>query len=120
MNLSGTEYFRQKFSKLSLDQEVLQNKVFEECHFESCSFMECKFEKCRFMNCAFKDSLLNAVLPMECKFLEVAFQGCKVNAIDWTKSLEIRDLHFLRMPGQLLQFSLPQTARFKISPLPGP
>jgi fluoroquinolone resistance protein len=114
MDLSQAAYLKQKFTKLTLNKETLQNQVFDECHFEGCTFIDCKFEKSRFINCEFKDSLLSAVVPMECRFIEVHFNGCKVNAIDWTKTLEIRELSFSQCQVNFSNFRFLKLTALKI------
>jgi fluoroquinolone resistance protein len=94
MSLERSQYVKEKLVKLSLSGETLNSVLFEDCLFELCSLVNCKLVKVRFINCQFKDCLLSGVVPMDSRFLEVAFRGSKVNAVDWTKTQEIRDLSF--------------------------
>lgn len=94
MSLDRSQYLRERLSKLALSGETLTSLLFEECLFENCSLINCKLVKVRFLNCQFKDCLLSGVVPLDSRFVEVAFRGSKVNAIDWTKTQEIRELSF--------------------------
>jgi fluoroquinolone resistance protein len=94
MEYAQNGYLKEKFVKISIGEETLSAKIFEECGFEGCSFIGTKIEKSAFINCTFENSILSAVAPHECRFLDVKFSGCKVIGIDWTKSLKIRDLSF--------------------------
>lgn len=82
--------------KLTSANETFKSVDFEECDFSGCSFISCRFEKCRFLNCRFEDSILSAVVPMDCRFIDVKFSRSKVIGIDWTKAQTIRGLEFYK------------------------
>lgn len=87
-------YYQEKFSGLSLTEETVKGTVFEECSFEDCSFITCTFERLRFINCKLANCILSAVVPMNSRFDDVSFTSCKVIGIDWTRTTEVRELHF--------------------------
>jgi fluoroquinolone resistance protein len=94
MVFKGNSYYQEKFAHLSLTNEVIKSKSFEECEFISCSFLDCKFEKIKFLNTQFTDCILSAVVPMDCRLNGVRFFRSKAIGIDWTKAEKIRDLEF--------------------------
>lgn len=87
-------YYREKFTGLALNDATVKEVFFEECTFEACSFITCRFERLRFLGCRLEGCVLSAVTPMNCRFEKVDFTSCKVIGIDWTRTLETRDMHF--------------------------
>lgn len=106
MSFTEDYYYQEKFSKLALTREKIKSRAFEECEFTGCSFIDCQFEKSKFINCKFSECILSAIIPMNCRFLEVQFNNCKVIGIDWTKSTEIRELHFSECQVSYSNFKL--------------
>jgi len=94
MNFTKTDYYQEKFSKLSFSNEGIELIEFEECDFVGCTFIDCEFKKCKFLNCKFINCLLSAVKFSSSSVIEVSFTQCKVIGIDWTKSQQVRDLQF--------------------------
>jgi fluoroquinolone resistance protein len=114
MNFAENIYYQEKFSKISLSNEIFRSKLFEECEFDGCSFINCRLEKCRFLNCNFNESILSAVIPVDCRWIETRFTKCKVIGIDWTKTLEIRDLDFKESQINYSNFKLMKIPRIKV------
>ena len=114
MTFTDVAYYQEKFSKLKSSNEIIKSREFEECDFTGCSFISCTFEKCKFLNCKFNDCILSAVIPMDCRFLDVKFYKCKVIGMDWTKTQKIQKLdfnecqinysnfRFLKIPGTVI------------------
>jgi fluoroquinolone resistance protein len=94
MSFPEDTYFEEKFAALSMADEAVTSKTFEDCVFDGCSFINIKFVNCKFINCKFNDCILSAVVPMNCRFIEAEFNHCKTMGIDWTKTQLIRDLKF--------------------------
>jgi fluoroquinolone resistance protein len=96
MSTSFTEdaYFQQKFSAISLSNEIIKSKEFEECVFNGCNFINCKFEKCNFISCKFNDCVISAINPVDSCITEIEFCKCKVIGCDWTKTSQIHGLDF--------------------------
>lgn len=105
-------YFKEKFSNLSLENEELSLKVFEECEFIDCSLINCKLKKCKFLKCVFSNCSISALVPLDSRLNEVSFNGCKVIGVDWTKSQYLKDLMFTGCQLNYSSFKLlkiPQT-----------
>jgi fluoroquinolone resistance protein len=115
VNGSGVYHLKEKLHKISFAGGTLPAGVYEECLFESCSYIDCKFLEIKLINCVFKDCLLSAVSPLDCRFLEVKFAGCKVVGVDWTRTLEIRDLGFDQCQVDLSNFRFLKLAGLKIA-----
>ena len=94
MTFSENNYYRNKFTGLSLAESRLVSKVFEECEFTGCMFITCKLEKCKFIGCKFNECILSAVDPVDCRFMEASFVKCKAIGIDWTRTAQVQDLSF--------------------------
>ncbi len=94
MQFTQSEYIEQKISKVEILSEHVDNRVFEECTFSECNFIECKFNACSFLNCKFIDSVLSAIIPMNCRFVENSFTNSKTIGIDWTKAAQVQGLSF--------------------------
>jgi fluoroquinolone resistance protein len=115
MTFEQKNYYKEKFSKLALSQEVFNSLSFEECEFSNCSLIECKFEMSKFLNCVFKECILSAVTPLDCRFNEVKFIGCKVIGMDWTKAHKVRDLEFFQSQINYSNFRFLSLSKIKIS-----
>jgi uncharacterized protein YjbI with pentapeptide repeats len=116
MSFTKTDYYQEKFTRLSLTGETFKAIAFDECEFAACSFINCKFEKSKFLNCRFNECVLSAVVPMDCRLNEVRFLKCKVIGIDWTKTQQVRDLDFAESQVNYSSFklmSLPKTRLIK-------
>ena len=87
MDFSRDSYYREKLSKLSLENEPIRAKDFEECEFDSCIFVGCRFEKCKFINCKFTDCILSAIEPVDSRFIEVSFTKSKVIGFDGARHM---------------------------------
>jgi fluoroquinolone resistance protein len=111
MSFPENSYYHEKFAKISLSNEHLASKLFEECEFNGCTFINCRLEKCRFLNCKFNECIISAVIPVDCRWIEPGFTKCKVMGIDWTKTLELRDPVFKE--------SQINYSSFKLMKLPG-
>ena len=104
-------YIKDIFSKVTVSDENLDSRVFEECRFDHCSFTNCKLEKCKFINCRFESCILSAVIPVNCRFQEPRFYRCKLMGMDWTLAAELSEPDFLECQ---LNYS-----NFKLLKLPG-
>jgi fluoroquinolone resistance protein len=114
MSFDENIYYREKFSKIILSNEIIGLKLFEECDFNGCSFIDCRLEKCRFINCKFNECILSAVIPLDCRWIETRFTKCKVIGIDWTKTLEIRDLVFKESQINYSSFKLMKLPKIQV------
>lgn len=94
MDFTKNDYYQEKFTTLSLSNEVIKEIEFEECEFNNCSFVDCKFEKCRFINCKFNDCMMSAIILTQSRFSEVNFSNCKVIGFDWSSTEYIQDINF--------------------------
>jgi fluoroquinolone resistance protein len=124
VNFAETTYYQVHFSKLTSANEIITSRSFEECGFTGSSFISSKFEKCRFLNCEFNDCVLSAIVPMDCRFIDVKFRNCKVIGIDWTKTQKVQELdfdkcqinysnfRFLKIPGTKIMNSEAKEADF--------
>ncbi len=114
MGFTENAYYQEKFNHLSLTNEVIKARAFEECEFIACSFIDCKFEKSKFLNCKFTECILSAVVPMDCRLNDVHFLKSKVMGIDWTKTDKIRDLDFRESQINYSSFKLLVIPKTKI------
>jgi fluoroquinolone resistance protein len=94
MSFNEEYYYKQTFAGLSLVDEAIQAKTFEECVFEDCHFLNCSFEKSRFLNCHFHGCVISAANLLSCRFVQPVFRKCKVIGIDWTKTILLREPEF--------------------------
>jgi uncharacterized protein YjbI with pentapeptide repeats len=94
VDFTKNDYYQEKFTTLSLSNEVIKEIEFEECEFNNCSFVDCKFEKCRFINCKFNDCMMSAIILTQSRFSEVNFSNCKVIGFDWSSTEYIQDINF--------------------------
>ncbi len=114
ISFSEKTYYQARFAKISLSNENLNSKSFEECEFSSCSFINCKLEKCRFLNCKFSECILSAVIPSDCRWIETGFTKCKAIGIDWTTAKEIRELAFHECQINYSSFKLINLSKIKV------
>jgi fluoroquinolone resistance protein len=114
MNFTESVYYREKFSKLVLENEKITLKVFEECEFVDCNLINCRFEKCKFLTCTFSECIISALTPLDCRFNEVNFKGCKVIGVDWTKTQYLKDLNFAGCQVNYSNFKLLKISRIKL------
>jgi fluoroquinolone resistance protein len=115
MAFEQKNYLQEKFSKLSFNKETFKSLSFEDCEFSGCSFIECKFEMSKFLNCVFKECIMSAVAPVDCRFIEVKFNGCKVIGMDWTKAHKVQDLEFTQSQINYSNFRFLGLAKIKIT-----
>jgi fluoroquinolone resistance protein len=87
-------HFQETFTALSLGDETLDNRIYDECVFNACSFIGTKLSPCRFTGCKFNDCTLSAVILLNSRFSDVSFTSCKAIGIDWTRAAELRDIVF--------------------------
>jgi len=106
MNFTKNDYFQEKFSRLTLSKEIIEEIEFEECQFTNCTFIDCEFKKCKFLNCTFTDCLLSAINLSWSTINEIKFNQCKVIGIDWTKTQQVRDLQFIKSEINYSNFSM--------------
>jgi fluoroquinolone resistance protein len=114
MSFLESVYYQEKFSRLSVLNEIIEAREFEECEFEVCSFLNCKFEKCQFLRCELKECTFSAIDPHESRFLEVKFSGSKVIGFDWAKSAKVEDLEFTDCQINYSNFKLLKVPKIKI------
>jgi fluoroquinolone resistance protein len=94
MSFNEEYYYKQTFAGISLINEAVRAKNFEECVFEDCHFLNCSFEKSRFLNCQFHGCVISAANLLSCRFVQPVFRKCKVMGIDWTKTILLREPEF--------------------------
>ncbi|MEN8614155.1 pentapeptide repeat-containing protein [Dehalogenimonas sp. THU2] len=111
MGFPKTAYYRETFTGLSLSNETITGREFDECEFIRCSFVDCKFESCKFLSCRLVECVISAIKPVNCRFREVKFLKSKVIGFDWTKAIVIEDLEF---DGCQINYS-----NFRLLKLPG-
>jgi uncharacterized protein YjbI with pentapeptide repeats len=111
--LTGDDFYKKKFSNISLSGKALKGKEFENCIFDKCKFIDVSFNKCRFIECVFKNCLLSAIKPYGSTFNEIKFVDCKVIGVDWTKASRVLFLSFLRCNISYSNFSYLAFSKFK-------
>lgn len=114
MKFTENAYFQEKFTRLSLSGETIEDIIFEECEFIGCSFINCKFEKCKFLNCRFNECTLSAINPANSRYLIVKFSRSKVIGFDWTKTDKLEDLEFADCQINYSNFKLMKLPKIKI------
>ena len=115
MVFTRDSYFQESFLNLSLSDETVRTKEFEECHFNGCSLIECKFEKCKFINCKFNDCVISAISLLDSSITEVEFSRCKVIGCDWTKTLQINGLDFSGCQINYSNFAMLKLPKIKMT-----
>jgi fluoroquinolone resistance protein len=106
-------WFFQK-TPITLTDEVIKSKSYEDCEFIASNFIGCKFEKNKFLNCRFIECVLSAVVPVDCRLNGVTFVSSKVIGIDWTKAEKINDLEFSKSQINYSSFKLLSIPKTKI------
>ncbi len=114
MSFKEKAYYQEKFDRLTLTDEVVAGRSFEECEFTACSFIGCRFEKSKFLDCKFTECVLSAVTPLNSRLNDVHFIKCKVIGIDWTKADLVRDLDFQECQINYSNFKLLSLPKTKI------
>jgi fluoroquinolone resistance protein len=76
----------QRFHKINLSDQVLQDLVFYECHFQDCVLRNITFWDCSFENCTFESCDLSNANIDGSSFSNVDFSHSKVIGIQWQKS----------------------------------
>jgi fluoroquinolone resistance protein len=106
MGFTKSSYYQEKFTKISLAQSTVKEIEFEECEFHDCSFVDCGFIRCRFINCTFSGCMISAIVPTDCRFVDVYFTDSKVIGVDWTKAQHMREVRFDRCQINYSNFRL--------------
>lgn len=124
MTFSKESYYQAEFSGLSVSDEIIKSVSFEECTFKDCTFIGTKFENCRFISGKFSDCTLSAVVPLNSRFSGLAFTGCKLMGIDWTRAhrlenavfknchLDYSNFRFLKIPKTKMSDCMVKDADF--------
>jgi len=107
-------YFQENFTKLSLADEIIKSRTYEDCVFDSSSFINTKFLNCRFINCKFTECTLSAVSPMDCRLTDVSFSNCKTIGIDWTKTQQFQETVFKNCQLNYSNFRLLKIPKIKM------
>jgi fluoroquinolone resistance protein len=94
MTFPELSYYQQIFSRLTLKDEIISAREFEDCRFEACSFTACTFDKVKFINCVFDGCFMSVIKSSGSRFLEVKFTKCKELGFNWSKTDAVRDLSF--------------------------
>jgi len=114
MTFPELSYYQQTFTRLTLKDEIISAREFEDCRFEACSFTSCTFEKVKFINCAFDGCFMSVIKSSGSRFLEVKFTKCKVLGFNWSKTDAIRDLSFHECQLNYSDFSYMKIPGIKI------
>lgn len=104
-------YIKETFNKVTVSDENLISRIFEECQFDNCSFTNCKIDRCKFINCRFDSCILSAVTPINSRFQDPRFFRCKLMGMDWTRTADLSEPDFVECQ---LDYS-----NFKLLKLPG-
>ena len=115
MGFTRDSYFRESFTSLSLSDEVIKSREFEECGFTGCSFIDCRFEKCRFISCRFHDCTVSAVSPVNSYITDVAFSKCRVMGCDWTRAAQLHGIEFTDCRVSYSNFSMMKLPRIRMA-----
>lgn len=130
-----SEYFDQKFEKLSLAEPTkFYDKRFEGCTFQACTLTEASFIGCTFRECIFRECDLSLLQVADSAFVETEFHQCKMIGINWTDAqwtllsrldcyhcdishstftdLDLRDGHFSHCKVENCDFSGASLQRF--------
>jgi fluoroquinolone resistance protein len=94
MKFTKSNYYQEKFTKLTLSKETVKEIEFEECEFKDCSFIDCTFNTCKFINCSFEDCMISAMIPTNSRFVDIQFTNSKIIGFDWTKAQHIMEIGF--------------------------
>jgi uncharacterized protein YjbI with pentapeptide repeats len=94
MSFTKSSYYQEKLKGITTLQETITEVEFEECQFTNCSLVDVKFEKCTFINCKFDNCMISAVVPTQCRFVDVRFTDSKVMGFDWTKAKQVQNVSF--------------------------
>jgi len=94
MTFPALSYYQQTFLRLTLKEEIISAREFEDCRFEACSFASCTFDKVKFINCDFDGCFMSVIRSSRSRFLEVKFTRCKALGFNWSKTDAVRDLSF--------------------------
>ena len=78
----------------NFDNQTLEKKDFEGEKFINCSFIQTEFKKCKFISCKFVNCRISALKLTDSIFIETSFVDSKVEGVDWTKAIELRELAF--------------------------
>lgn len=71
-------------SGITLKEDKLTSKQFNDTIFENCDFSSTVFESCSFINCKFKNCNLALIKIPRCDIENTSFLQCKMLGIDWT------------------------------------
>lgn len=106
--------YQERFENLELTDETFSEIEFEDCEFIDCRFMGTKFNKCKFINCKFDKSVISAMVVINSRFVDVAFENSKVIGIDWTKAAHVESLSFQKCQLNYSNFRLMKLQKIKI------
>lgn len=95
------EYRSHNFDQLTIQNEEIAYKIFDECVFQGGMFQETRFRGCRFLNCTFKNCDFQIISVKDCTFMNAAFEDSRVIGVNWTEASWpkrglLTSLHFVR------------------------
>ena len=114
MDFTKSNYYQQKFTKITLSKETIKEVEFEGCEFNECSFVDCKLEKCSFINCKFNGCMVSAINPLNSRFVEISFSNSKVIGFDWTKTQHIQEICFENCQINYSNFRMLKLSKIKM------
>ena len=114
MTFPELSYYQQTFTRLTLKDEIISAREFEDCRFEACSFTSCTFDKVKFINCTFEGCFLSVIKASGSRFLETQFTKCKALGFNWSKTDAVRDLSFHECQLNYSDFSYLKIPSIKI------
>ena len=94
MEFTESEYYQEKFTDITLNNESIDETIFEECHFSNCTFIEVTFKQCRFIDCTFENCSMSVIKPEQSRFVGATFSHSKLLSFDWSLTYELRDTSF--------------------------
>ena len=95
------DYRAQQFEQLTVQDEHIAYKNFDECVFQGCTFHETCFHGCRFLHCVFKNCDFQLIHVKGCTFMNARFEDSRVIGVNWTEASWperglLTSLHFFR------------------------
>lgn len=80
------EYRARNFDQLTIQDEEIAYKDFDECLFQGCTFQETHFHGCRFLNCRFKHCDFQVISVKDCTFMNAVFEDSRLIGVNWTEA----------------------------------
>ena len=80
------EYRAQTFEQLTVQEEQIAYKTFDECVFQGCTFQETQWQGCRFLHCTFKHCDFQLISVKDCTFMNARFEDSRAIGVNWTEA----------------------------------